>query len=45
MDYVKKHRGNKLKDDPSTFSGDVFSGPEGFERGLIDEVGSMVEVL
>lgn len=42
---VKKNRGNKLKDDPSSFSGDVFTGQEAFERGLVDEVGSMVKVL
>jgi ClpP class serine protease len=33
---VKKQRGNKLKDDPSTFSGEVFTGKEALERGLID---------
>ena len=45
VDYVKKQRGNKIKDDPSTFSGDIFTGQEAVERGLIDEVGTMVEVL
>ena len=45
VNYVKKQRGNKIKDDPSTFSGDVFTGREGLERGLVDEVGTMVEVL
>ena len=38
-------RENKIKDDPSTFSGDIFTGQEAVERGLIDEVGTMVEVL
>ena len=45
VEMVKNNRGNKLRDDPSTFSGDVFTGPEALERGLIDEVGSMVDVL
>ena len=45
VDYVKKQRGNKIKDDPSTFSGDVFTGQEAIDRGLIDEVGSMIQVL
>lgn len=45
VEFVKAKRGNKIKSDPSTFSGDVFTGPEALQRGLIDEVGSMVQVL
>ena len=45
VEFVKKNRGNKVRDDPSTFSGDVFYGEEAKERGLIDEVGTMIEVL
>ena len=45
ISYVKQQRGNKVKDDPSTFSGDIFTGQEAKERGLIDEVGSMVDIL
>lgn len=45
VDFVKKNRGNKIKDDPTTFSGDVFTGQEALQRGLIDEVGSMIKVL
>ncbi|MCB0369628.1 MAG: S49 family peptidase [Bdellovibrionales bacterium] len=36
VEFVKNNRGNKLKDDPSTFTGDVFTGQEGLERGLVD---------
>ena len=28
VDYVKQQRGNKIKNDPATFSGDVFTGQE-----------------
>jgi ClpP class serine protease len=42
---VKRKRGNKLKGDESTFSGDVWTGEEALQRGLVDEVGSLVEVL
>ncbi len=45
VDFVKQNRGNKVKNDPSTFSGDVFTGQEALQRGLVDEVGSMVQVL
>lgn len=45
VDMVKQNRGNKLKADPSTFTGDVFTGQDALDRGLIDEVGSMVKVL
>jgi len=33
---VKKQRGNKIKDDPTTFSGEVFIGDEALKRGLVD---------
>lgn len=43
---VRQARGNKIKDvDGSTFSGDVWTGEEALRRGLVDEVGSMVQVL
>ena len=42
---VKQERGNKLKADDLTFSGEVFTGEEALNRGLIDELGTMVQVL
>lgn len=45
MKDVKRQRGNKVKEDVTTFSGDVFTGQEALQRGLVDEVGSMVQVL
>lgn len=43
--HVKKYRGDKLKIDDRIFSGEIYNGTEAQEVGLIDEVGSMVEVL
>ena len=45
MELVKQKRGNKIKNDPSTFSGDIFFGEDALERGLVDEIGTMVQVL
>jgi ClpP class serine protease len=45
IDDVKRKRGNKLKADESTFSGEVWTGEEALKRGLVDEVGTLVEVL
>ena len=45
IEDVKRKRGNKLKADESTFSGDVWTGEEALQRGLVDEVGTLVEVL
>ena len=45
IDHVKRHRGNRLKVDDKIFSGEVFTGEEVKENGLVDEVGSMVKVL
>lgn len=45
VEYVKKNRGNKIKSDPTSFSGDVFTGQEALQRGLVDEVGSMIQIL
>lgn len=42
---VKKQRGNRLKANDLTFSGEVFNGQEALQQGLIDEVGSLVQVL
>lgn len=45
INHVKKYRGNKLKKDDKIFTGEIYTGVEAKEVGLIDEVGSMVEVL
>ena len=45
VDMVKRERGNKLKPDELTFSGEVFTGEEALTRGLVDELGSMIQVL
>jgi len=42
---VRRQRGNKLKKDDRMFTGEVFTGQEAKELGLVDEVGSMVEIL
>ncbi|MBK9130732.1 MAG: signal peptide peptidase SppA [Gammaproteobacteria bacterium] len=40
IDTVKKGRGNRLKDDPSLFSGLVWTGEDSLKLGLIDGLGS-----
>jgi protease-4 len=40
IDTVKEGRGDRLKDDPSIFSGLVWTGEEAIALGLIDEFGS-----
>lgn len=40
IDVVKKGRGDRLKDDPDMFSGLIWTGEQGLERGLVDELGS-----
>lgn len=42
---MKKYRSTKLANDPEIFSGQVYTGENGLEKGLIDEVGSMVRVM
>jgi protease-4 len=41
IEAVKKGRGERLKDDPEIFSGKFWSGTEGIELGLADEVGDV----
>lgn len=45
ISHVKKYRGGKLKNDDKIFSGEIYNGTEAKELGLVDEVGSMVDVL
>jgi len=40
IDVVKAGRGDKLKDDPTLFSGLVWTGEEGMRLGLVDALGS-----
>jgi protease-4 len=41
---VKKGRGDRLKNDPTIFSGLIWTGEESIQLGLADEVGSTVKV-
>jgi ClpP class serine protease len=34
-----------LVNDPEVWSGQIYTGEKGLEKGLVDEVGSMVKVL
>ncbi len=41
---VKNGRGGRLKEDPDMFSGLIWTGEEGIELGLVDELGSTEQV-
>lgn len=41
---VKKGRGERLKDDPTIFSGLIWTGEESIQLGLADEIGSAAKV-
>lgn len=43
--HVKKYRTTKLANDPELFSGQIYTGEQGLEKGLVDEVGSIVRVM
>lgn len=45
INHVKKYRGKKVKNDDKVFTGEIYNGEEAKEVGLIDDVGSMIEVL
>ncbi len=40
ISVVRQGRGDKLKDDPLLFSGYVWTGEQGIDLGLVDELGS-----
>ena len=40
INVVRQGRGDKLKDDPLLFSGYVWTGEQGIDLGLVDELGS-----
>lgn len=42
---MKKYRSGKLANDPELWTGQVYTGEKSLEKGLVDEVGSMVKVL
>lgn len=45
-DYVKRGRGDRLRGEAETvFSGDIFSGDEALEYGLVDCLGSLTDVM
>lgn len=41
INVVKTGRGEKLADDPQLFSGLIWTGEQGVEKGLVDELGSV----
>jgi signal peptide peptidase SppA len=43
--WVKERRGDRLSDDESLFSGDVWLGAKAVELGLIDGLGSLRQIL
>ncbi|MGH3433016.1 MAG: S49 family peptidase [Thermocrispum sp.] len=44
-EWVRERRGERLKDDPDLYSGDVWLGPKALELGLIDGIGTLREVV
>ncbi len=44
IDVVRNGRGERLKENPETFSGLIWSGEQGLELGLIDQFGSLGSV-
>lgn len=45
VEWVKERRGERLKDDPELFTGDVWLGPRALELGLIDGIGNLRDVV
>lgn len=45
VEWVKERRGERLKDDPDLFTGDVWLGPKALELGLIDGIGNLRDVI
>lgn len=45
INHVNKYRGNKLKKDSKIFTGEIYNGTEAKQVGLVDQVGTMVDVL
>ncbi|HDZ37804.1 MAG TPA: S49 family peptidase, partial [Marinobacter sp.] len=44
IDAVRQGRGDRLKDDPSLFTGLVWVGQEAIDKGLADRIGSVQSV-
>ena len=45
IEHVKKHRAHKLSIDDKMFTGEIYTGEEGKSNGLVDDIGTMVDVL
>lgn len=45
MEKIRSNRRNKLIEDEGILGGEMYYGEEAKEKGLVDEVGSMVEIL
>ncbi|WP_290652265.1 S49 family peptidase [Aquisalimonas sp.] len=45
IEAVREGRGDKLTDDDTIFSGEVWTGPESIELGLVDDIGSVQHVV
>jgi signal peptide peptidase SppA len=45
ISYVKSRRGPKLADDPALFTGEVYIGQKGVDKGLVDGIGHLVPVM
>ena len=45
INIIKKNRGTKLKENDEMFKGAIYNGKQAQEIGLVDGVGSMVDVL
>lgn len=45
IDYVRRGRGDRLKETEDTFSGYIWTGPEALEMGLVDGIGTLDDVV
>lgn len=45
IDYVRKGRGDRLKETDETFSGYIWTGPDAVAMGLVDEIGTLDQVV
>ena len=45
ISIIKKNRGDRLKANDEMFNGAIYNGKQAKEIGLVDGVGSMVDVL
>lgn len=45
VEWVRERRGDRLKDNPDLFTGDVWLGPKALELGLIDGIGNLRDIV